>query len=174
MAQRKTMGPAIAVATNVKISRSAQAQAEYVGVKPEFGFVVAVPTHGVPAVAVQVSQDGVAADPEFPFKAVAEGLELGGPPAAVQRSLGVGVVDAGVSFKKGEPRFGDFAAKHANAPLGPVASGFKVGEQSVGLGWAQPAAQVGERTYDHAEAIQSRVSPNGLKARPQPRALSLR
>ena len=174
MAQREALGPPVGVAAHVKISGGSEAEAHHVGVGSELGFVVAVPAHRIASVAVEVGQHGVGSDSEFALEAVAQGLEFGAPSAALKRAVGIGVAHAGVALKKGESRFGNFAAKHANPPLGPVASGFERGEQGVSLGGAQPLPEVGERNHFHAEVIQSRVASKGRKAMPQLRALSLR
>ena len=121
-----------------------------------------MPAHGVLAVAVQVCQYGIGFDAEVARKTVAKGFEFRGPSLALQASVGVGVSHTQVAFKKGEPRLGNFAAEHANAPLGPVAARFELGQQGVGLGRREPALEVGERTHLHSDTIQSRVSLNGL------------
>ncbi len=122
-----------------------------------------MPAHGVLAVAVQVGQNGIGSDSEIASKTVAKGFEFRAPSQALKASVGVGVAHTRVAFKKREPRLGYFAAEHANASLGPVASRFELGEQCVGLGGAQPVLEVGERNHFHDEAIQSRVSSKGLK-----------
>ena len=162
VAQREVLGAPIGVAAHGKIAGGTQTEADDKRVGAKLGFVVAVPAHGVLAVAVQISQDGIGFDAEVALKTVAKGFEFWAPSEAIKRAVGVGVANSGVALKKGEPRLGNFAAKHANASLGPVAARFELGQQGVGLGRREPALEVGERTHFHSDTIQSRVSLNGL------------
>jgi hypothetical protein len=133
VAKGKSVLPAIPVASHVKIARSSKTKADHMGVGAEFGFAVAVPAHVVPAVAVEVGQDGVGWDPEFAVKTVAKGFELRRPALTLKGPMGLGVPNAGVALKERTSGFGNLAAKHANASLGPVAAGFERGAQRVGF-----------------------------------------
>jgi hypothetical protein len=72
VAQCEALGPPVGVAAHVKISGGSEAEAHYVGVGSELGFVVAVPAHRIASIAVEVGEDCVGADSEIALEAVAK------------------------------------------------------------------------------------------------------
>ncbi len=56
VAEGKAVRGSVGVAADVKIAHLTKAEAGDVGVRPKFGFEVAVPAHGVSAISVQVGE----------------------------------------------------------------------------------------------------------------------
>lgn len=74
-------GP-VGVAADVKIARLTEAEAGDVGVRPKFGFAVAVPAHGVSAISVQVGEYRIGFQVKLRTKFVAECSQFWRPAVA--------------------------------------------------------------------------------------------
>ena len=73
---------AVGVAADVKIARLTEAEAGDVGVRPKFGFAVAVPAHGVSAISVQVGEYRIGFQLKLSTKFVANCSQFWRPAAA--------------------------------------------------------------------------------------------
>ncbi|MFO7763086.1 MAG: hypothetical protein R6V61_05080 [Wenzhouxiangellaceae bacterium] len=86
----------------------------------EFGFVVGMPTHGIPSIAIKVQQNAVEAVTGFGLEGFAQRGNVALPGRGFPKAAGVGISDSRISLEGNLSRLHHFPAEHPDRSGLPV------------------------------------------------------
>ena len=127
-----------ATRTQQETARRAQAQRRDHRALAQFRLVVAVPAHGVRAVAVEIGQHAVEAHPAGIAHALVERRQHRRPRMRLEAGTRVDVGRLRIADPAAQPRRGHLAAEHPDAVVLPGHRLLKSGEQRVRMRGRQP------------------------------------